>query len=155
MPRTVEILFSPPPALARLRQQEYVRLVEDKVAAVQVDRRQEGTHVLGPHRILAQRWDARPSDAEPRRELSPAVACRDKWRRIERLLMNKLFLEVYRAAFLALPRRPRCSLPFRDLADAIPRKASSQQHRLTATLLHTLHLARKPDRLPDGEWPVV
>jgi REP element-mobilizing transposase RayT len=112
MPKTVEIMFSPPPALSRLRQQEYVRLVEEKVAAVQVDRRQESTHVLGPHRILAQRWDARPSDAEPRRELSPAVACRDKWRRIERLQMNKLFLEVYRAAFLAFRAGLAALFPF-------------------------------------------
>jgi hypothetical protein len=45
-------------------------------------------------------WNDRPADAEPRRQLSPTVACRDKWRRIERLKHNKLFHALYRAAFL-------------------------------------------------------
>jgi hypothetical protein len=53
---------------------------------------------LGRRRILAQRWFDKPSDAEPRRQLSPNVACSDKWLRIERLQLNKHFQEIYRAA---------------------------------------------------------
>ncbi|HTA15136.1 MAG TPA: hypothetical protein VK781_09805 [Solirubrobacteraceae bacterium] len=55
--------------------------------------------MLGRKRILSQHWNDRPSDAEARRQLSPALACRDKWRRIERLKQNKIFQALYRAAF--------------------------------------------------------
>ena len=105
MPERVIITFEPPPALANLSRKDYVRLIQDNVARVEKDaaarRRENGTEVLGRKRILAQRWDARPTDAEPRRELSPVLACRDKWRRIERLIQNKLFQKLYRAAFEA------------------------------------------------------
>jgi hypothetical protein len=63
-----------------------------------VARREAHTTVLGQRRILAQRWNDKPSDAEPRRQLSPHVACRDKWLRIERLQLNKFFQEVYQDA---------------------------------------------------------
>jgi putative transposase len=103
MPQSVTITFEPPPALAHLPPEEYVRLIADKVASAEAEgaarRRQTGTPVLGRHQILHQRWNERPTDAEPRRELSPAIACRDKWRRIERLHQNKLFQKLYRAAF--------------------------------------------------------
>ena len=103
MPKTVTITFEPPPALAYLRREEYLRLIHDKVALVEEEaeatRRETGTAVPGRKHILAQRWNDRPADAEPRRQLSPTLACRDKWRRIERLKQNKLFQALYRAAF--------------------------------------------------------
>jgi hypothetical protein len=103
MPDRVAITFVPPPALAHLAADEYLRLLQDGVALAErtaaTSRRENGTGVLGRKRILAQRWNDRPSDAEPRRGLSPVLACRDKWRRIERLRQNKLFQKLYRAAF--------------------------------------------------------
>jgi putative transposase len=105
MPETVTVTFVPPPALAHMEGAEYVRLVRETVARSEEDaaarRRETGETVLGRTRVLAQRWQDRPADAEPRRELSPALACRDKWRRIERLGQNKLFQTLYRAAFQA------------------------------------------------------
>jgi putative transposase len=105
MPETVTITFTPPPALAHLPRDRYVRLIQDNVALLEKEatsrRRENGTTVLGRKRILRQRWDDRPADAEPRRELSPSLACRDKWRRFERLRQNKLFQKLYRAAFQA------------------------------------------------------
>ena len=77
---------------------EKVALVEQEAAT---RRRETGAAVLGRKRILAQHWNNRPADAELRRELSPALACRDKWRRIERIKQNKLFQTFYRAAFEA------------------------------------------------------
>jgi hypothetical protein len=74
---------------------EHVDRVETEAAAA---RRAARTTVLGRRRILAQRWFDKPSDAEPRRQLSPNVACRDKWLRIERLQLNKRFQDIYRAA---------------------------------------------------------
>ena len=105
MPERVTITFKPPPALAQLSREEYVRLVQDNVALVEREaatrRRENGTAVLGRSLILGQHWNDRPPDAEPRRELSPVLACRDKWLRIERLRQNKLFQKLYRAAFQA------------------------------------------------------
>ena len=47
---------------------------------------------------MKQSWRDRPSSHEPRRELSPRVAARDKWARIEALLRDRAFRLAYRAA---------------------------------------------------------
>jgi hypothetical protein len=60
---------------------------------------QEGRQVLGAEAVLAQDPYGRPDNCEPRRELNPKVACRDKWRRIEALRRMQVFLEAYRAAW--------------------------------------------------------
>ncbi|HXJ23090.1 MAG TPA: hypothetical protein VMT03_22925 [Polyangia bacterium] len=103
MPQTVTINFEPPPALIHLPRPEYIRLVRERLAAVETEaasrRRDIGAGVLGRKKVLSQHWNGRPADVEPRRQLSPALACRDKWRRIERLKQNKLFQTLYRAAF--------------------------------------------------------
>jgi putative transposase len=102
MPATVEVTFSPPPAFSELPIGDYRSPVTERVDSVETEaaaaRRTTRTTVLGRRRILAQRWFDKPSDAEPRRQLSPNVACRDKWLRIERLQLNKRFQEIYRAA---------------------------------------------------------
>ncbi len=103
MPDTVTISFEVLPGLAHLSGAAYVRLVREQVSAIEArvtaGRRDMGGAVLGPKRVLAQHWNDRPRDPEPRGQLSPTVACRDKWRRIERLKDNKLFQALYRAAF--------------------------------------------------------
>jgi putative transposase len=102
MPRTVSITFEPPPALTHLPRPEYIRLLRERLAAVEERtasrRRDTGGAVLGRKKVLSQHWNDRPTDAEPRRQFSPALACRDKWRRIEQLKRNKLFQVLYRAA---------------------------------------------------------
>jgi REP element-mobilizing transposase RayT len=103
MPESVTVRFEPPPALASRTPKEYVTSIRDLVADVEsraaARRRITDVSVLGPRRILAQPWDARPVDIEPRRQLNPNVACRDKWLRIERLKTNRLFQSLYRRAF--------------------------------------------------------
>ncbi|HKW85030.1 MAG TPA: hypothetical protein VJN68_14875, partial [Burkholderiaceae bacterium] len=103
MPESVTIIFESPPALAQKSRAEYVALIQKNLASLEAqaasDRRRSGTGVLGRKRILAQRWDLKPTDLEPRRELSPTLACRDKWRRVECLRQNKVFRSLYRAAF--------------------------------------------------------
>jgi REP element-mobilizing transposase RayT len=105
MPERLAITFEAPPALAHLSLEEYLRSLQHHVALVEKKaastRREHRTSVLGRKRILAQRWSDKPSNPEPRRGLSPALACRDKWRRIERLRENKLFQKLYHAAFHA------------------------------------------------------
>jgi putative transposase len=103
MPEAITLAFEPPPGLVHLPREAYCNLVRDRVECVEREaaatRDETGATVLGRKRILAQRWQDRPADAEPRRQLSPGVACRDKWRRIELLRRNKLFQLLYRAAF--------------------------------------------------------
>jgi hypothetical protein len=102
MPATLELSFLPPPLFGTLSSEDYRSQIKESVEEVEAEaavaRRGAGTAVLGKRRILAQRWNEKPSDAEPRRQLSPSVACRDKWLRIERLQLNKRFQEIYRAA---------------------------------------------------------
>ena len=102
MPKVVTLSFVKPRGFEHLRAAEFatlaleqVRLVEDRVAAA---RRQAGTPVMGRKAVLTQRWNDRPGTTEPRRELSPRVAARSRWRRLEALLRNKAFRDAYIAA---------------------------------------------------------
>jgi putative transposase len=103
MPDSVPLTFTPPPTLANRAGPEYVRLVGDEIRRIEKEaeeRRRAGKKkVVSPHRVETQSWEDRPGDAEPRRQLSPKIACRDKWLRIERLAANRAFQEFYRAAF--------------------------------------------------------
>ena len=54
--------------------------------------------------MLGQNPLGRPRDRESRRQLSPRVACHDKWRRIEALTQLRAFAEAYRRALQAWPR---------------------------------------------------
>ncbi len=53
---------------------------------------------VGRATILKQHWNAKPGSREPRRGLSPRLACKNKWARIEALQRNKAFIEQYRDA---------------------------------------------------------
>ena len=56
---------------------------------------------LGISRVLSQNPTARPRPGEPRRGLSPRIAGRDKWKRIEALGRLVEFLRAYRSAWIA------------------------------------------------------
>ena len=116
MPDTVSITFVQPPALAHLSRAAYMALLRERIAVVERDeaaeRKRTGRKVLGRDQILAQHWNDRPRNAEPRRQLIPTVACRDKWRRIERLLQRKAFLAAYREAREAFRRGLPAIFPF-------------------------------------------
>ena len=75
-----------------------LRHAEDRAAAELAAR---GRSFLGVARILAQNPNARPPSGEPRRALSPRVACRNKWKRIEALLRLADFRRGYRDALAA------------------------------------------------------
>jgi hypothetical protein len=55
----------------------------------------EGRPFLGRRGVLGQSRYARPKSREPRFRISPKVACRNKWRRIERLRANKAWRHDY------------------------------------------------------------
>ena len=93
----VSLELSVPPGFAN--RAEFRRLVDERVAAIEVaaaeKRRDKSRRVLGSKAVLAQPWNDRPDSHEPRRELSPRVACRNKWARIEALKRNKHWLDAY------------------------------------------------------------
>jgi hypothetical protein len=92
-----------PPALAGLpREQVIANLIarrKEKEAAAANRMHAEGRRFLGVKRVLAQSPFSRPSSREPRRNLSPVIASRYRWRRIEELLCLKSFRLRYRDAF--------------------------------------------------------
>ncbi len=78
-----------------------VTALEDEVAS---DMASHGRSFRGVRRILAQNPEDRPTSGEPRRELNPRIAGRDKWKRIEAISRLKSFLHDYRLAWLAFRR---------------------------------------------------
>jgi REP element-mobilizing transposase RayT len=71
---------------------------EERAAA---DLARKGRAPLGAARVLAQNPNARPAPGEPRRNLSPRIARRNKWGRIEALLRLADFGRAYRDALRA------------------------------------------------------
>jgi REP element-mobilizing transposase RayT len=107
MPETVSLSFVRPQGFEHLTPAEFAALIAERVRLVEEsaasERRRNGDRVLGRKAILFQSWSGRPASREPRRELSPRVAARSKWSRIEALLRNSAFRDAYiaaRASFL-------------------------------------------------------
>jgi hypothetical protein len=102
MPETVRLSFSRPKGFEHLTSSQFAELVAERVRQVEetvlIERRRTGSSVLGRRAVLLQRCTSRPETREPRRELNPRVAARNKWRRIEALLRNRAFREAYAAA---------------------------------------------------------
>jgi REP element-mobilizing transposase RayT len=103
MPPSAQLQLAPPPGfesdeflVQALRQQ--LGEAEHRAAAKLAG---EGRSVLGAARVLAQKPRSRPAPGEPRRALSPRLACRNKWGRIEALLRLAEFGRAYRDALRA------------------------------------------------------
>jgi len=75
-----------------------LREAEDSAAA---ELAREDRRFLGAARVLTQKPFSRPAPGEPRRELSPRIACRNKWGRMEALLRLADFARSYREALAA------------------------------------------------------
>jgi len=108
MPASVTLTFNRPPEFKDIAQDEFVSLLRGRVEDVERDaeakRQASGTHVLGRRGVLDQDWRDSPISQEPRRNLNPRVAAKDKWSRIEALRRNRAFGNSYRAAFEAFRR---------------------------------------------------
>jgi len=103
MPAEVTLRISIPEELGDA--ESFRREVREGVLALENQKSQEraetGRRVIGRARVLRQSWRDSPTSPEPRRRLRPRVAARDKWRRIEALQRNKVFVAEYRSARLA------------------------------------------------------
>jgi REP element-mobilizing transposase RayT len=102
MPKTVTLKIHRPRAFVQLSQEEWAAKVRDLVQGREAEAHQrrvrEGKKVLGVTRILAQNPLARPKSHTPRFKLSPRLAAKSKWARIEALLRNRGFQERYHDA---------------------------------------------------------
>jgi putative transposase len=72
--------------------------VDQAVARAAEERLEKAIKLVGRKAVLRQHWSHRPNTREPRRGLSPRVACRNKWARIEALQRNRAFVDQYRGA---------------------------------------------------------
>lgn len=102
LPDVVQLGFRRAPGFEGPSHDQYARLVREHVdqaeAAAKAERLEKGIKLVGRKAVLRQHWNDTPNTREPRRGLSPRVACRNKWARIETLQRNQAFLDQYRGA---------------------------------------------------------
>jgi REP element-mobilizing transposase RayT len=100
LPAAVELELTVPPGFASAA--EFRSLLSAAVRELEEKHRQEltgqGRRFLGAARVLAQNPLSRPASGEPRFELRPRIAARDKWKRIEGLLRLGSFERQYQQA---------------------------------------------------------
>jgi REP element-mobilizing transposase RayT len=93
-----------PPPIGLSSDAAYQRIceaVESHEAGLRAQFQQQGRRFLGVAAVRNQDITTMPTTAEPRRELSPTIACRNKWHRVEILSRCKDFLRRYRNALKA------------------------------------------------------
>jgi hypothetical protein len=106
MPEVVRLRFARPPAHAHLRHETWTAKLERAIAErerlAQRERRRSDAdapdRVLGVQRVLDQSPFSYPKTHEPKRRISPRVASKNKWRRIEAIQRNEAWQAAYRAA---------------------------------------------------------
>jgi putative transposase len=102
LPYSVQLSLCRGPGFEHVSHAEYAELVRAQVARAVDDavaeRREQGISLVGRKAVLRQPWSHSPNTHEPRRALSPRVACMNKWARIEALQRNQTFIDLYRAA---------------------------------------------------------
>ena len=95
MPEVISLHLARPHGFEDLGQGEWADLVAERVRAKEADHRQrraaQGISVLGRERILRQNPFDCPSGHAPRFQMSPQVAAKNKWARIEALLRYRGF----------------------------------------------------------------
>ena len=101
-PETAVLEFARPPEFDELSDEQLAAMIDEAVQARESQHRQDakrrGKRFLGRRKVLQQsRYDT-PMSREKRFKISPRVACKDKWRRIERLARNQAWLQAYRVA---------------------------------------------------------
>ena len=96
LPETATLAMATPPGFECA---ESFRRVLTAALAELVERERQGKTFLGRARVLSQRPTARPTGSEERRQLSPRVAARDKWKRVEVLGRLAEFMRRYREAW--------------------------------------------------------
>jgi len=101
-PATACLEMSRPPGYEDLSDGELAAMINDAINEREQHFRdqahREGKSFLGRQGILAQPRNAQPATPAPRFTRSPRVACRNKWRRIERLAHDRQWRKAYAEA---------------------------------------------------------
>ena len=100
LPATLSLELTPAPVAATAREAiELVKQATDgREDMLRQKLRAKGRRFMGAEAVLRQRVHDSPDSSEPRRTLSPTLACRDKWRRIEALQTLGTFRRDHRQA---------------------------------------------------------
>ena len=102
MPETVTLTIHRPRGFEAMSQEEWAAQLRARVEAKESEARQKraakGFTVMGRERILAQSPFDCPKSHAPHLKMSPRLAAKNKWARIEALLRNRGFQEKYRDA---------------------------------------------------------
>ena len=102
MPEVVRLTFKRPEPFASLSHEQWVEklraAIESREREAAAARKASRGRVLGRKAVLRQSAFDSPQSHELRRHMSPRVAARNKWRRIEVLQRNVEFLHAYAAA---------------------------------------------------------
>jgi len=102
MPETISVAFHRPPGFEDLTDEQWQQRLRERIdeaeTAAREERSKSGRDVVTPKKILAQSHRRTPWTREQGRTLSPRVACKDKWRRIECLQRNKEWQVAYNDA---------------------------------------------------------
>ena len=73
--------------------------MQQREAELRAQMRAAGRRFMGVRAVLRQSPFDRPRTHEPRRNMSPRIACRNKWARIEALGRLKAFVDSYKDAW--------------------------------------------------------
>src|SRR5205807_2530057 len=97
MPERVSIQLQVPaelgdPAELGAELEAMVQKIEQQAAA---ERLRDGTRVIGRAGVMKQSWRTLPETFEKRRQMSPRIAARNMWARIEALTRNGIFVRAY------------------------------------------------------------
>jgi putative transposase len=105
MPAEGTLVLVKPPGFEDMTDEAFVALVRQRLNAelevLWAEARRTRRAYLGVKGVLSQKWDASPTSPAPRRELDPALACRDSEARVDAIAQRARFLEDYRAAMTA------------------------------------------------------
>ncbi|HEU5059739.1 MAG TPA: hypothetical protein VFU21_24575 [Kofleriaceae bacterium] len=110
MPAAIALELTPAPlegASGREAQRRIDRAVADRELAARNSVRASGRRFVGRRAIIEQVPFVSPATREPRRELSPRVASRNKWLRIETLLEGADFVRQHAKALASWCNRKR------------------------------------------------
>lgn len=103
-PDEIELPIARPPGYEDLSQEDFAALLRERIADAErtaaAERAEKGIGILGRKTVRRQSFYDSPSSFEPRRGLSPRVAGRNKWARIEALQRLRDWLASYRSAWL-------------------------------------------------------
>ena len=97
MPEVVELRLTRPACFAELSDRELMDSLRGLVEGAEAEARKQG-RAMGMAAVRRQEWWSSPVTTELRRGLTPTIAAKNKWARIEALQRAKAWLIAYREA---------------------------------------------------------